>query len=49
MAKMLSNYAINILGLTPDTSKDCDFSDVSSNLDYQYDNGVTNLLVLRLR
>jgi len=37
MAKMLSNYAINILGLNPDTSKYCNFSDVSSSLDYQYD------------
>ena len=41
MAKMLSNYAINILGLMPDTSKNCYFSDVSSSLDAQYDNGVT--------
>ena len=41
MAKMLSNYAINVLWLKPDTSKDCYFSDVSNSLDYQYDNWVT--------
>lgn len=41
MAKMLSNYAINVLWLKPDTSKDCYFSDISSSLDYQYDNWVT--------
>ena len=41
MAKMLSNYAINILGLTPDTTKDCTFTDVSLYLDAQYDNWVT--------
>lgn len=48
MAKMLSNYAINILGLTPDTSKNCYFSDVSSYLDYQYDNWVTKACQLWL-
>ena len=48
MAKMLSNYAINILGLAPDTTKNCNFSDVSSNLDYQYDNGVTKACQLGL-
>lgn len=48
MAKMLSNYAINILWLTPDTSKNCYFSDISSSLDYQYDNWVTNACQLGL-
>lgn len=48
MAKMLSNYAINILGLTPDTSKNCYFSDVSNSLDYQYDNWVTKACQLWL-
>jgi len=48
MAKMLSNYAINTLWLTPDTSKDCYFSDVSSELDYKYDNWVTKACQLGL-
>ena len=48
MAKMLSNYAINILGLLPDTSKICYFSDVSNSLDAQYDNGVTRACQLGL-
>ena len=48
MAKMLSNYAINILWLKPDTSKNCYFSDVSSSLDYQYDNWVTKACQLWL-
>jgi hypothetical protein len=38
MAKMLSNYSINILQKTPDTSKKCSFVDVSSDLDEAYDN-----------
>ena len=41
MAKMLSNYSINILQKTPDTSKKCSFADVSSDLDEAYDNWVT--------
>ena len=30
MAKMMSNYAVEVLGLTPDTSMDCDYSDMSN-------------------
>jgi len=41
MAKMISNFAIEVLNLQLDTNKDCDFPDVSSSLDTQYDNGVT--------
>lgn len=41
MAKMLSQYAINVLKKTPDTSKECKFGDVSAELDAQYDHGVT--------
>jgi hypothetical protein len=41
MAKMLANYAVDVLGLTPDTTKDCTFPDVSAALDEQYGNGVT--------
>ena len=48
MAKMLSNYAINILWLTPDTGKVCYFPDVSKYLDVQYDSGVTKACQLGL-
>jgi hypothetical protein len=48
MAKMMANYAIEVLGQTPDTSLDCTFPDVSSALDAQYDNGVTNACQLGL-
>jgi hypothetical protein len=41
MAKMLSQYAINILGKAPDTTKTISFPDVSAELDTQYNNGVT--------
>jgi len=30
MAKMITNYALNVLGLTPDTSKDCEFTDIAN-------------------
>lgn len=29
MAKMISNYAINVMGMTPDTSKTCNFNDIA--------------------
>lgn len=48
MAKMISNYAINILGLIPDTSKSCSFPDVSRDLDEQYDNWVKTACQLGL-
>ena len=41
MAKMLSQYAINILWKTPDTSKTPNFSDVNMQLDASYNNWVT--------
>ena len=41
MAKMLSQYAINILWKTPDTSKIPNFWDVDSKLDGDYNNWVT--------
>ena len=42
MAKMLSQYAINILGKTPDTSKVVPaFPDVTAQMDADYSNGVT--------
>jgi hypothetical protein len=30
MAKMMVNYAVKVLGLKPDTSKKCDFKDISN-------------------
>ena len=41
MAKMLSQYAINILWKSPDKSKIANFSDVSSSLDTSYNHWVT--------
>jgi hypothetical protein len=42
MAKMLSQYAINVLGKTPDTTKEVpNFPDVDAQLDADYNNGVT--------
>ena len=41
MAKMLSQYAINILWKTPDTWRKANFSDVSTQLDEQYNDWVT--------
>ena len=41
MAKMLSNYAINVLGKEPDTSKAPHFWDISKETDRQYDNWIT--------
>jgi len=48
MAKMLGNYAIDVLGLEPDTTKDCTFPDVTTALDAQYDNWVTKACQLGL-
>lgn len=36
MAKMISTYATNVLLLTSDNNKDCDFLDVSPDLNAQY-------------
>lgn len=41
MAKMLSQYAINILWKTPDTTKKCEFKDVTSKMDKDYNDWVT--------
>ena len=38
LAKMISNYVLELGLQTPDTSKDCSFNDVSSALDAQYAN-----------
>jgi len=43
MAKMLSQYAINVLWMTPDPDnfRNCSFSDVTKNMDVAYDNWAT--------
>ena len=41
MAKMLSQYAINILWKTPDTSKSIKFKDVTEKMNSDYDNWVS--------
>lgn len=48
MAKMISNFAINVLWLQLNTSINCSFSDVSSSLDSQYNYGVTQACQLWL-
>lgn len=48
LAKMISNYVLDLGLQTPDTSKKCSFSDVSTALDTQYDNWVTNACQLGL-
>ena len=48
LAKMISNYAIKSLKKKWDVSKKCVFTDVSSDLDKQYDNWVTNACQLWL-
>ena len=40
MAKMLSQYAINVLKSKPDTLKETDFTDVDEKLNQKYDNWV---------
>jgi len=41
MAKMMSQYAMNVLWLEPDTTKKCAFKDVPSSLNAQYNNWAT--------
>lgn len=41
MAKMLSQYAINVLWIKPDTTRQNKFADVSENMDTEYDEWVT--------
>ena len=41
MAKMLSQYAVNVLWKEPDTTQTTKFNDVSDKKDADYDNGVT--------
>jgi hypothetical protein len=46
MAKMMSNYAINILWLKPDTSLKCFFYDVDPSINDQYDDWITKICQL---
>lgn len=48
MAKMMSNYAINILWLKPDTNLRCFFYDVDPSINAQYDNWITKICQLWL-
>ncbi len=48
LAKMISYYAINVLKKTPDTTKICEFWDISKELDEQYFNWVTKVCQLWL-
>ena len=41
MAKMLSQYAINVLGRTPNTGRNATFTDVTAQMDADYNDGVT--------
>lgn len=48
LAKMISNYAINVLKKKWDTNKKCKFNDISDKLDQKYDNWVKNACQLSL-
>ena len=49
MAKMLSNYAINVLWIDDfNTNKNCTFNDISSALDKKYDYWVTKACQLEI-
>lgn len=48
MAKMMSNYAINILWLKPDTNLKCFFYDVDPDINAKYDNWITKICQLWL-
>ena len=48
MAKMISNYSINALWKEPDTSKKCVFTDITNDLDKEYDYWVTKACQLGL-
>ena len=48
LSKMISNYAINVLNKKPDTTKKCEFTDISDKLNKQYDSWVTKACQLWL-
>ena len=48
MAKMISEFSINVLWLKPDTTKNCSFYDTSPDIDKQYNYWVTKACQLWL-
>lgn len=42
LAKMISNYAIEVLWKEINTENECNFNDISAELDTKYDNGITH-------
>ena len=48
LSKMISNYVINVLKKKTDTSKKCNFSDITGELNKKYDNWVTKACQLWL-
>ena len=48
LSKMISNYVINVLKKKIDTSKKCNFSDITEEFNKQYDNWVTKACQLWL-
>jgi len=48
LSKMISNYVINVLKKKTDTSKKCNFSDITEELNKKYDNWVTEACQLWL-
>ena len=48
LAKMISNYAINILKKEKNTDEECIFNDITNELDIKYDNGITHACELWL-
>lgn len=48
MAKMISEFSINVLWLKPDETKNCNFYDTDPDLDKQYNNWVTKACQLWL-
>jgi hypothetical protein len=48
MAKMVANYVLSLNLQKPDLDKKCEFSDISSDLNKDYDNGVTKACQLGL-
>jgi hypothetical protein len=46
MAKMISNFAIRLGGLTPDTNKQCSFDDIASQSLHQIQTSNVALMIL---
>ena len=48
LAKMISNYTINILWKNVDINKNCNFNDISNEIDVKYDHWITHTCQLWL-